>query len=65
MSTANGRAMTQWAIRSQRDSRRDVRRDADGAAEARAGPGRAGPQYARALTRGPSMPRTAGRNVSA
>ncbi len=64
MSTATGRAMTQWAIRSHRDSR---------AASAAAPTGRPKARRTRSrrlatpteLMRGPSMPSTAGRKVSA
>ncbi len=65
ISTANGRAITRWAMRSQRDSRAVSAAMRTGSAERRAAPGRAGRRCCSALTRGPSMPRTAGRNVSA
>ena len=64
MSTATGRAMTQWAMRSQRDSRATSAATPTGRPKRRRTLSRRR-QSAQALTRGPSMPRTAGRKVSA
>ena len=63
-STATGRAMTQWAIRSQRDSRAMSAATPVGRPKARRIRSRS-PATPPALTRGPSMPRTAGRKVRA
>ena len=56
MSTTTGRAMTLWAIRSQRDSRGGVRLRADRPAERAPDRGRRGRATRSELTRGPSMP---------
>ena len=64
MRTAIGRAMTQCAIRSQRDSRSMSAATPTGRPSLRRMPSRS-PAMPSELTRGPSMPRTAGRNVSA
>jgi hypothetical protein len=62
--TMIGRAMTQWAIRSQRDSVASSAAAPTGRPKRRRTRSRSAATPSE-FTRGPSMPRTAGRNVSA